>query len=321
MIILSKKSKEQKNAGPKAPSDIVNILSSSRSITFKDDLFLKPTILFYYLILHFFKDFVLVQHPILFNNRLYSLLNAKKTIILIHDINGLRNNNGELLKEELGLFKRSNSVIVHNDKMRNFLIQNGIDEDKIFVLGLFDYLCKNKNGATRTKDMRIVYAGNLKKDKTPFLYQIDDRKLKYAFHLYGLGINKSISEKILYKGSFDPNDLSSLKGTVGLVWDGNYDESDQNDSFKNYTKYNNPHKLSCYIAAGLPVIVWRKAAIANFVLENNIGYTISNIYDINKIDFSDYSEKKKNVDLISKKIREGFYTKKVINEIINKKEP
>ena len=103
-----------------------------------------------------------------------------------------------------------------------------------------------------------------------------------------------------------------------MVWDGNYDESDQNEGFKNYTKYNNPHKLSCYIAAGLPVIVWRKSAAAQFVNKYNIGYTISNLYDINNLDFSDYEEKLKNVSVIQKKVCNGKFTKDAINKVLEK---
>ena len=85
---------------------------------------------------------------------------------------------------------------------------------------------------------------------------------------------------------------------------------------KNYTKYNNPHKLSCYMAAGLPVIVWEKAAISKFVKDNNIGYTIKKIDDINTLDFSDLKEKAENVKKIEEKVQNGEYTKNVIKKIL-----
>ena len=122
---------------------------------------------------------------------------------------------------------------------------------------------------------------------------------------------------MIYKGSYEPEVLpSKLYGKLGLVWDGRCDESDEEITYKRYTKYNNPHKLSCYMAAGLPVIVWRKAAVAKFVEENNIGYLISNIYEINNIDYDTYDEKVKNVNIIKNRVKEGYYTKKVIDKII-----
>ena len=85
---------------------------------------------------------------------------------------------------------------------------------------------------------------------------------------------------------------------------------------KRYTKYNNPHKLSCYLASGVPVIAWEKAAIADFINENNIGYTINSIYDINNISILDWNKKLENVKVISKNVRSGYYTKKIFEDIV-----
>ena len=48
-------------------------------------------------------------------------------------------------------------------------------------------------------------------------------------------------------------------------------------------RFNNPHKLSLYVALGLPVIVWREAAIAEFVLKQGIGITVSDLLELNDI--------------------------------------
>ena len=203
--------------------------------------------------------------------------------------------------------------------MKQYLIEKGIEESKIFELELFDYICK---GNVEKKIIgidsipTIVYAGNLSKQKSPFIHSIDYNKINFKFKLYGIGFNEKENEKLEYCGSFSPEELpNNLNGSIGLVWDGSLDESDENNGFKRYTRYNNPHKLSCYIAAGLPVIVWSKSAISEFVIKNNIGYTIDNIYDINNIDFSDYEIKKANVNKFMARVRVGYYTKKVINEI------
>ena len=137
-----------------------------------------------------------------------------------------------------------------------------------------------------------------------------------------MGVFKDINnEKMLYKGVFNPEELpNKLEGNLGLVWDGNYDESDEYVTFKFYTKYNNPHKLSCYIAAGLPVIVWNKSAIADFVRKYNIGYEISNLYEINNLDFSDYEKKKENVKDLTKKVRNGYFTRKIMKVVLNNSE-
>ncbi|NRO11242.1 Beta-1,6-galactofuranosyltransferase WbbI [Lactobacillus helveticus] len=47
----------------------------------------------------------------------------------------------------------------------------------------------------------------------------------------------------------------------------------------NYLRYNDPHKLSLYLASGIPVIIWKKAAEAKFVEENKVGITVDSLED------------------------------------------
>ena len=133
------------------------------------------------------------------------------------------------------------------------------------------------------------------------------------------GMNKINNQKIKYMGSYTPLELPKmLNGKLGLIWDGAIDNKDENiNPLKNYTKYNSPHKMSCYLAAGIPIIAWKKAAIAETINKYNIGYLIDNIYQINSISYNDYEEKKKNAERLSLKIREGFFIKKALSKIEN----
>ena len=92
------------------------------------------------------------------------------------------------------------------------------------------------------------------------------------------------------------------------------------ENFKQYTKFNNPHKLSCYLAAGIPVIVWEKTAIAEMVKRENIGYTIRSLEGIKNLNFQDYSSKSESVRKYKEKVRSGYYTKRVIENIQHKME-
>ena len=323
MKVISAIYNDKKNASPKAPSDVNKILSKYKNaktiIMVKDNLY-KIKMLFIFIKNLFSKDYIIIQHPIFFKPFIYNILPKNKTIILIHDISGLRNQKEKTLNNEIQIFKKFKYIIVHNNKMKNYLISQGIKKESLYVLNLFDYLANDKINENYTfdpKNVTLIYPGNLKKEKSPFIYQLDDKKLNFKINLYGLGITNNISNKLQYKGSFEPDEINNIKGDIGLIWDGNYDESDEKEWYKNYTKYNNPHKLSCCMALGIPVIVWEKAAIAEFVKKENIGYTINNIYDINNIDFSDYYIKRKNAIKIGKKVRNGYYTKKVIDKILN----
>ena len=206
-------------------------------------------------------------------------------------------------------------VVCHNNRMKRVIEQYG-GSSKIIVLNIFDYLCEVNDKQNSKDNLTVVYAGNLSPDKCNFLYQVDDSKINFGFNLYGVGVSKHISDKKKYKGKYSPDELpNELEGVLGLVWDGNYDSSDENESYKNYTKYNNPHKLSCYVAAGLPVIVWTKSAVADFVREQNIGYIIDNIYEINNLDLSDYDSKWQNVLCLAEKVRRGYFTELALSQI------
>ena len=81
-------------------------------------------------------------------------------------------------------------------------------------------------------------------------------------------------------GAFDP-DTPFLNGRYhfGLIWDGTGVDSCEG-LYGHYMRFNSPHKLSLYVALGLPVIVWREAAIADFVLKQGIGVTVGNLLEL-----------------------------------------
>lgn len=315
------------NAGSKAVNDISQ-MTKLQNLYLKSPLETHKTI-FAKLVRHwslYFQikkihndDLYLIQYPLYINSFLSKYLYNKNIdiVFLIHDLQGLRSSDLMRNKNEIEILKQGKSIISHNQVMTDYLISQGIDKNKIVNLELFDYLCdeveyKNKD----LKDgLTIAYAGNI--DKAPFIKQLDSSKMNFDINLYGVkSDNLMLSDKTHYIGKETPERLPNLiDAHLGLVWDGNIDSSDENDLLKNYTKYNNPHKASCYLAAGIPVVVWSKSAIWNFVKENDCGYCIDSIYDINNLDLSDYEEKRKNAIEISKKVRSGYYTKKAFNAV------
>ena len=331
-IILSSYTRGLYNAGPKAKMDIEKIVSKTLEFDVVSlDITNNISNAFIRRIYLFVKRFILankvhknvdlasVQSP--YSNRKIILNKFKKKILIIHDIDGLRQQIPKKLKKEINFYKSCDYVIVHNQRMKDFLVERGVIASKIYILELFDYLCVDRNENYKDKESEnfkeptIVYSGNL--DKANFINQLDSKEMKFKINLYGTKTKEINNNKMLYKGVFNAEELpNKLEGNLGLVWDGNYDESDEYDTFKFYTKYNNPHKLSCYIAAGFPVIVWKKSAIADFVRKYNIGYEISDLYEINDLDFSDYEKKIDNLKNLTEKVRNGYFTKRVINEVL-----
>ena len=321
---------EKRNAGPKAPKDVNEILKNKygariysclRTGKYKYKIFIQI------IKSRFTNEITILQYPLLGKKITYLFAKKKKTILFIHDIWSIKKRDINKANYEIDIFKHFKYIVVHNERMKRYLINNGINEKNIYVLDFFDYLTNKipKKQLIRkddTNNLKVIFAGNLKPSKAKFLYQIEKNKVKFKLNLYGLGFDNNLlkidkKDNIKYCDSFEPDDLSNINGNLGLVWDGDYNESDENEDYKYYTKFNNPHKLSCYLAMNMPVIAWRKSAIAEQIKKYNIGYLISNIYDINNIDFSDYEEKRKNAEKIGENIRKGYYTQRVIDEIIN----
>ena len=121
-----------------------------------------------------------------------------------------------------------------------------------------------------------------------------------------------------YKGSFKPNEIPyKLDGSFGLIWDGNSIDTCAG-SVGEYMKYNNPHKLSLYIASGLPVIVWKQAAVAKFVEDNNIGFTVNSLKEIadqiDKLTEEDYKNYLVNIKKLQEKVCNGYFTNRALDE-------
>lgn len=326
MKVISQYEINKNNAGPKAKIDVENILkkefnSNISSLIINMNLKNKFNLILFRIkkiifnIFNYFnRDILVIQFPFSKSGKVF--FKSKKKIGFIHDISGLRKQNKELLRKEIDCYNKCDVIISHNEKMTEFLISNGV-KNKIIDLEIFDYLCnlKYKNNKFDKNNLKVIYTGNI--DKTSFINELEYDKMKFSINVYG-SEKKSSNSKINICGIYNPNKLPNIiKGDIGLVWDGKINDSDENIGYKNYTKYNSPHKLSCYLACGLPVIVWSKSAVSSFVKKNNIGYIINDIYDINNIDFKDYYIKKKNAEKIGNKVRKGYYTKEAIRKAVN----
>lgn len=229
-------------------------------------------------------------YPNIVNRVLISLLSLFRKIkgfrigLLIHDSVGLRSakNMQQLLRKEIKLIDTADYIICHNKKMVEMFRQNN-GKGKYRVLGPFDYLY-DASPAKQPDDncCKIIIAGNLSKNKCSYLYQMEQAS-NYQINLYGVGYTGEQNDFIHYNGQYAPEDLiAHLEGQYGLLWDGDSCHTCTGD-FGRYLKYNNPHKFSLYIAAGIPVIVWREAAVAEYVVKYNLGLCVDSLEEIDQI--------------------------------------
>ena len=62
---------------------------------------------------------------------------------------------------------------------------------------------------------------------------------------------------------------------------------------------------------GLPVIIWEEAAEADFVLRENVGFTVRSLYELpgkmSAISDNNYEIMKKNAETVGARLRDGEY--------------
>lgn len=272
-----------------------------------------------------YKDCLYIQYPyykhsnkINFLIKLFKKIKKLDLICIVHDIDCLRYKNDNMIKKEIKFFNICKFVVSHNENMSKWLIDNGCTS-KIINIEVFDYLLTSNKKINNNRNTDIVFAGNLDKNKSEFIYKlIEQSNINFTVNLYGSNFdNKMNNEKIKYCGKYSPEELVEVvEGKFGLIWDGKELDCCSGDTGE-YTKYNNPHKLSLYIASELPVICWDKMAISKFVKQNKIGLCVSSLDELNNIDIKseDYDILLKNVINIKNRITNGKYIKSVLEQI------
>ncbi len=254
-----------------------------------------------------------------------------RVILLIHDLEKLRFVEADDVPfktrvrqrlDESSLLKAADLIIAHNDIMIDYLVGEGIPRERLVSLEIFDYRMPEGFSVHRpweTVDESnldapgadLIIAGNLDSDKVGYLKDIG-RVPGVRFQLYGVGYKDS-SENAVYNGSFLPDELPAyLHGNFGLVWDGTSIDT-CTGIFGNYLRLNDPHKLSLYLTAGLPVIVWDEAAVADFVKEHHVGLTVASLSDIpgklSGLSRDEYFTMARNAADLSGLLRDGHFLK------------
>ena len=135
------------------------------------------------------------------------------------------------------------ALICHNEFMKNYLISQGFNYERIVCLEIFDYLSNvQRIQPTKGEEPSIAIAGNLAYGKSRYIYDIfkGGKNSSLKVHLYGNCFDEGQSSKnMIYHGSFKPEELPKyLKGDFGLVWDGISAETCAGNTGE-YLKYNN----------------------------------------------------------------------------------
>lgn len=350
---ISEKREMRNTAGAKAPSDISTICKNlgyhefimPRFPSGKNKIYQKAWLLLGGICnwMRFMStietgSIVIYQHP-MYGNRLMEkmipIIQRKKNarfIVVIHDLESLRGGITGVIERSAktndiadnSLLKKFDAVICHNEHMRQYLISQGFNSDRLVNLEIFDYLTDVEHEQPeKGKLPSIAIAGNLAIGKCAYIYNVvsGDHNPGLQVNLYGINFQDDIvTDRIVYHGSFRPEELPGrLEGDFGLVWDGNSTETCAGNTGE-YLKYNNPHKTSLYLASGMPVIVWSKAAIADFVVKNGVGITVDSLSEIEKriktLSGDAYLQMCERVADVSKRLRSGYYFKNALERAV-----
>lgn len=269
------------------------------------------------------KSILVLQYPL---KKYYPFLcywaNLKqcKVITLIHDLRSHRQ--GKIsVQKEIRQLNRSHILIVHNKSMQKWLEENHI-RCHIICLEIFDYLSDTEHCQHPIhKPYELVFAGVLSNKKNSFIYKIPPETQHYRLNIYGPGADHTEIKNnpvLHYEGYYNADVLiSKIKGNFGLVWDGD-EICTCSGNYGEYLKFNNPHKTSLYIRCHLPVIVWSKAAIADFVRQNGIGIVVNSLEELDhKLAYlteKEYQEMLSHTDMISKQLKTGFYLRQALQK-------
>lgn len=271
---------------------------------------------------------VVMQHPTPLESKLpeHVLREAKEEkhirfIVMVHEVESLRKTyySADRQKEYESMLLLGDVFIVHNNVMRQFFIEQGIAADRVISLDIFDYLDSGAN-AEKKLERSVTIAANLDLVKSPYLLQLKEVE-DLKFHLYGPNFTEKIvegNENICYHGSLPAEVIpGKLDRGFGLIWDGDSLETCSSGTGE-YLKYNNPHKLSLYLSAGLPVIIWSQAAQAQFVLKNEVGFCVDSIYEISGrlsgMTEAQYMDYVRQAELLSRKLKDGSYFKSALQK-------
>ncbi len=274
-------------------------------------------------------DLLFLQYPV---KKYFTLLcrvarlKGAHSVALIHDLGSFRRKKLRV-EDEIRRLGHCDYVLASNARMQQWLVGNGL-KSGVGALGLFDYHSKSMP-LLPTSDahaqIKVVYAGALNMRKNAFLVALSHRmgrqnrwQLLVCGNKEGLqGLDEN--PQIMYKG-FVPSEafIAQPGADFGLVWDG--DSLDGcTGAYGTYLRWNSPHKVSFYLRAGLPVIIWREAAVAPIIEAAEAGIVIDSLPQLDGIlrDITPEQllEMKQNARRLAERLDQGCYLKEALGRI------
>ncbi|MDR3190725.1 MAG: hypothetical protein LBT80_05890 [Lactobacillaceae bacterium] len=203
-------------------------------------------------------------------------------------------------------------VISLTTHMTDQLRADGMETPTV-ELGLHDYLVSEPINAP-TFEKTVIFAGS--PYKAPYVVNWPN---KSALDVYAReqdleGVHFQ-SQNVQYVGYMHPNRMPKLLTYgFGLAFDVDSGDGD----FANYQTLNLSHKVSMFLAAGIPLFVNAKAAIAPTIEAANAGILINELTDIDlalaDLHDTDYTALAAGSNRLGALVRNGYYYRSAILE-------
>lgn len=193
------------------------------------------------------------------------------TAAFIHDMDSLRHLTDAAARwSDQELLLHFDRLIAQSARMSDYLSSQGVKEDVIINLQLFDCLT-DAPIPERTLEPSVCVAGNLNRKHSRYLNDLPRTRLQW--HLFGEGWKgKAKRQDIIYHGG----KVNELTGAFGLVWGGASTRVVSGEQGA-YMMLSSPRVMSLYLTQGMPVIVWKWSAMADFVHENRLGLVVETL--------------------------------------------
>lgn len=335
---ISKNYRHTKSAGDKAKTDIEAILLKKGfvNIGLKQNRCSNAIVAYIYTLCSVLfglmrlrkGDILIVQYPL---KKYYDFVvksavrRGAKVVTIIHDLGSFRRKK-LTVGQEISRLNRSSVIIVHSRAMSEWLIANGLTA-KTVVLGIFDYLSDSKPNPSAKLEIsrpKLMFAGDCSPRNNGWIYELTKIDPNIDLIVYGGGVDDSLaSDNIHAKGYVGSDDIiASADGDFGVAWYGN-SLDDGAGPLGEYLRYNAPHKTSLYLRAGIPVIVWDKAAQADIIKQLDAGICVSSLRDVGaalaSITPQRYAELRQNAALVAMRLAGGDFISIALDQALNSK--
>jgi hypothetical protein len=244
------------------------------------------------------------------------LLRFFRTVCLLHDIDALRSVPSGATSEKVTAHA---NCLITTGRLADY-VPAAKKSRKVVRLELWDYLlAPSFRGLECRRDGRIVFVGNLSPEKSPGIFRPGSNRppLLLVGTLYNPLANPFEQDEYIGPCKADHPEIH-VAVSWGLVWEGGRDKHNALTG-NEYERINQPHKLSFYLACGIPVIMWEGSFASEFVIRRNCGITVSSLDNIeekiSRISHDDYNVKAKNARAVGACLRQGVFLRAALKQV------